>query len=165
MILKKEIMLNKCIEVHKKIGFSEVETKNPKQNHALAATKDFVFITGGSYNFDDKSFEILVLKDNSLFRGPDMFRARESHCSFIVGNYLYVMFGSVLNSYWSTMSYERIEIPGVSSKETLKNFYMNKKWEQEKLSLEDNSLSVFKVFTCFKSLDSQVYCFGRYSKQ
>ena len=157
-------MLNKCKEVHRKIGYSEVETKHPKQNHALAATKDFVFITGGNHNFDDRGFEILVLDDNSLFRGPDMFHSRESHCSFIVGNYLFVMFGSVLNSYWSTMSYERIEIPTVSSKETLSNFYMNKCWKHEKLSLDYSGLNIFKAFSCFKTLDSQIYCFGRFGK-
>lgn len=158
---KKKVMIAECNRVKQKLGLSELETAYPKSKHSLVATSEFVFITGGSYNNEDRSFEILVLSNNSLYRGPDLNHTRESHASFIVDNYLYVMFGTVLSTYWTTMSYERIEIPQVGLKDKLSHFYREKKWEYAKLST-DFSMHDFKVFNCFRTYDSQIYCFGQF---
>ena len=44
------------------LELSELETFNPKYNHSVVATKDFVFITGGEY-YKDNTFEVIVLSD------------------------------------------------------------------------------------------------------
>mmetsp|Transcript_36302 Transcript_36302/g.35901 ORF Transcript_36302/g.35901 Transcript_36302/m.35901 type:complete len:96 (+) Transcript_36302:263-550(+) len=93
-------------------------------NHSLFANREFIFITGGSHNDgEDRSFEILSLANDTLFRGPDLIQNRSHHASFVMDNYLYVMFGSVLNSCSPSMSYEKIEIPTVGCQETLEDFY------------------------------------------
>jgi hypothetical protein len=139
------MLLEECKRVQNKIGFSELETLNPKSGHAMAATKEFVFITGGNYRRDDRTFEILVLANNSLFRGPDMKYSRESHCSFMIQEYLYVMFGSVLSSYGKTMSFERIKIPQPGMEITLESFYKNRKWEYYEMKHDRDHMNIFRV--------------------
>lgn len=135
IIKKKQLMIEECNRVLGKLGYSELETTFPKMNHSLFANREFIFITGGSHNDgEDRSFEILSLANDTLFRGPDLIQNRSHHASFVMGktnkdrdfdnflfrfnqslidNYLYVMFGSVLNSCSPSMSYEKIEIPTV----------------------------------------------------
>ena len=38
----------------------------------------------------DNTFEILAVKDNSLFKGPCLTYRRDSHASIIIKNYLYI---------------------------------------------------------------------------
>ena len=157
---KKEKCINECNRILGKLGYSELETSFPKIDHSLTATKDFVFITGGSYNEgEDRSFEILCLSNDTLFRGPDLVQNRACHCSFIIDYHLYVMFGSVLNSFAPSMSYEVIEIPPVGNTDTLEVFYKNRRWKDFKLP--DMEIHPdFKVFNSFRTFENEIYCFG-----
>lgn len=157
---KKEIMTKECNRVLSKLGYSELETTYPKIDHALAANKEFIFITGGSYNdCEDRCFELICLNNDTIFRGPDLKMNRACHCSFIIDNYLYVMFGSVLSSSAPSMSFERIEIPTVSCNESLEDFYKTRRWNDYKL--KDMEMNPdFKVFNSFKTFTNEIYCFG-----
>ena len=106
--------------------YSVVETSCPKLNHSVAATKDFVFITGGENK--ENSFEILIVKDGSIFKGPDLTYKRNYHASIVIKNYLYVLFGYVYGGNRTTMSYEKIEIPSPDNKQTLDEFYKKREW-------------------------------------
>ena len=143
-------VLKHLLRLKTKISNSELETYYPKHNHSLVATKDFVFITGGDYKIDDKTFEILCVKDKSLFRGPDLKVTRHSHCSFVFDDYLYVALGAVRDGCSDTMSYERIEIPSVFSKDDLKSFYLLKEWTQGSIKIEYAKISYFKCFNSLK---------------
>jgi hypothetical protein len=160
---KRDLMIRECNRIIKKLGYSELETNFPKVNHSLVATKEFVFITGGSYNQEDKTFEILTLSNDSIFRGPDLVHNRQNHASFVIDSYLYIIFGSVLNSYWQSMSYERIEIPSVGCKEGLEDFYRYRRWESFKIDDADITTD-FMVFNSFKAFDNKIYCFGEMGK-
>ena len=70
-------------KAEKLIGKAASQTVYPKRNHSIAANKDFVFITGGSHPEDGKSFEIFILTENRVFRGPDLELNTHSHASFI----------------------------------------------------------------------------------
>ena len=76
----------------------------------------------------DNTFEILVVKDNSLFKGPWLTYRRDSHASIIIKNYLYIFFGRVHEGGRTTMSYEKIEIPSPDCKLTLEEFYKKREW-------------------------------------
>jgi hypothetical protein len=133
---------------------------NPKSGHSMAATKEFVFITGGKYEEDGKTFEILSLAYNSLFRGPDLEHSRNFHCSLILDEYLYVVFGSKVSSEDKSISFERIKIPQPGMKITLQRFYQTRKWEYSEIKNYSANLSSFKANNWFKTYDSRIICFG-----
>ena len=76
-------------------------------NHSVTGTKDFVFITGGETETNEDTFDILVLRDNFIVKGPNLNYKRKGHCSFIIKNYLYVLFGEVDNNCKTTVVIHR----------------------------------------------------------
>ena len=119
------------------IVYSVIETFSPKLNHSVAATKDYVFITGGISMLLENSFEILVVKDGSIIKGPDLTYKRNYHASIVIKNYLYVLFGYVYEGNRTTMSYEKIEIPSPDNKQTLGEFYKNRTWSYYEFELKE----------------------------
>ena len=160
---RKEEVIKSLRQAKLKLGNSELETCFPKHNHSITATKDFVFITGGDYKKDDKTFEIICVKDNSYFRGPDLNKSRHSHSSFIHDDYLYVVLGAVQDGFDPTMSYERIEIPNAFCTKDLESFYKDKEWEWGEIQSDYDEISYFMCFNSFKSYENTVYLFGRFS--
>jgi len=158
------MLINECDRIGAKVGYSALENSQPKEGHAWVATKDFIFITGGKHNREENNFEIFILKNNSIFKGPDMMESRSSHCSFIIHDYIYVMFGTVLESYGSSMSFEKIKVPTHGLKISLKKFYEGKSWKKNSLNFFSNTMCSFNSYSWFKTLDSRIICFGRYGK-
>lgn len=113
---RKDEIVEKLIKLKEKVGLSYLETQNAKQFHSLAADENFVYITGGAQHDDERSFEILVLKTDSIIKGPDLSKKRHNHSSFIIDNYLYVIGGKELNEAAQTLSFERINIFSYTSK-------------------------------------------------
>ena len=92
-----------------------------------------------------------------------MNKSRHSHSSFIHNDYLYVVLGAVQDGNFSTMSYERIEIPNAFYTEDLESFYEDKEWERGKIQSDCDEINYFRCFNSFKNYENTVYLFGRFS--
>ena len=142
------------------IAINFVETTVPRYNHSVTASKDFVFITGGETQTNEDTFDILVLKDNFIVKGPNLNYKRKEHCSFIIKNYLYVLFGEVDNNYKTSISYERIEIPSFSTEISIRDFYLTRQWSYGEIDFMFRRKYYIQSFNCFKDIDNTIYCFG-----
>ena len=110
IIYRKEEVKDEITKILDQLGESDLETTCAKQNHSLTADENFVYITGGTLPGDEKRFEIFILKLNCIIKGPRMSVHRNSHCSFIQDDYLYVFGGEVLSGSSTTMTFERLRI-------------------------------------------------------
>jgi hypothetical protein len=131
--VKAENCIEKLEETRDKIGHGIVKTEFRKQNHSLAADKDFVYITGGSVKGDERSFEIFILKENICYKGPDLLNPRNNHSSFIKEEYLYVFGGEVNFGSSPTYNMERIKTSSAigynRTKDPIEHYYDDHKWE------------------------------------